>query len=35
MSRIYLPTFLVKLKGLVEGTILEQNMFAFNLYDSD
>ena len=35
MSRIYLPTFIVKLKGLVEGSLLEQNMFAFNIYDND
>ena len=35
LRRIYLPTFVIKLKGLVEGSIMEMNMFAFNMIDGD
>ena len=35
LKRVYLPTFLIKLKGLVEGSAMEMNMFAFNIIDGD
>ena len=35
LRRIYLPTFIIKLKGLCEGSVMEVNMFAFNLFDGD
>ena len=31
LKRVYLPTFLIKLRGLVEGSAMEMNMFAFNI----
>lgn len=35
LKRVYLPTFLIKLRGLVEGSAMEMNMFAFNIIDGD
>ena len=35
MRRIYLPNFIIKLRGLVEGGIMEMNMFSFLLVDGD
>lgn len=33
--RIYLPTYAIKLKGLVDGYPMQLNTFSFALLDSD
>jgi len=35
MARIYLPTYLLKLHCLAEGGVIDKNLFAFSMFDSD
>jgi len=35
MQRIYFDDYLIRLHGLVNGSYIEKNYFAFWFYDSD